>query len=84
VQIEVYDRWDCLIARLDLGYEEVKLGIEYDGQRHVHLHAKRADDRRSNLLREHDWTLLRYGDADVFGYPAMIVQQVRRVLAPAA
>ncbi|MDQ6725040.1 MAG: hypothetical protein M3066_02535 [Actinomycetota bacterium] len=54
------------VARIDLAYPEVKLGIEADGRI---WHSGRADfardRRRANHLAGLGWTLLRYGWADL-------------------
>jgi len=54
------------VARLDLAYPRVRLGIEADGRV---WHSGRADftrDRqRANRLAHAGWTLLRYGWADL-------------------
>ncbi|MGA5463041.1 hypothetical protein [Mycobacterium sp. NPDC050041] len=33
-QVNVFDEWGTFVARLDLAYERVKVGIEYDGPQH--------------------------------------------------
>lgn len=33
-QVNVFDEWGTFVARLDLAYEGVKVGIEYDGPQH--------------------------------------------------
>ena len=33
-QIEVLDDWGRVLARIDMGWPQVKVGIEYDGSQH--------------------------------------------------
>jgi hypothetical protein len=33
-QVEVVDRWGTFVARLDMAYDEVQVGVEYDGAQH--------------------------------------------------
>lgn len=39
-QIPVYDEWGQLVAVVDMGWEEIKVGLDYDGEHH------RTDPRR--------------------------------------
>lgn len=54
------------VARIDLAYPEIRLGIEADGRI---WHSGKADferDRtRANVLAASGWTVLRFGWADV-------------------
>jgi very-short-patch-repair endonuclease len=67
----VFDAYGNLIGRVDMGYEDFRVGIEYDGPQHWTDPARRARDigRQANLEAE-GWIiirvssdLLRYGQA---------------------
>lgn len=83
VQYEVYDGDGRLVARLDLAYPQRRLGIEYDGWLYRQdLDRFRYDRRRQNRLFDlGGWRLRRYVDADVLRTPAVIVRQIRQLLA---
>ena len=78
-QAEIYNRMGRLIGRLDLYYENERLGIEYDGG--LHRMQLAEDNRRQNLLLEAGVTLLRFTATDVYGRPEPVVNQVRGLLA---
>ena len=61
-QIEIIDAFGQVVFRLDLGYEDRRIGLEYDGREyHEGLAAVAHDERRRTLLRsEHGW--------DVYGF----------------
>ncbi|GFG74239.1 DUF559 domain-containing protein [Mycobacterium botniense] len=59
-QIPIYDEYGDFVARLDMGYEELRVGIEYDGIQHW-MDRKQRDrdiDRHSALL-DLGWTIIR-------------------------
>lgn len=52
-QIAVYDRFGELIAYLDMGWEDIKVAAEYDGQQHRTDRMQYAwDSRRREKLEE--------------------------------
>jgi very-short-patch-repair endonuclease len=77
-QLEVFAPDGRFVARLDLGYEEFLLAIEYDGA--LHWEQRREDDRRRDALRALGWTVLVFSAVDVYRRPAAIVAQVRAAL----
>lgn len=81
-QQDLFDRRGVFLARPDLFYPEVKLGIEYDGG--THKMSLVDDNRRQNRLLAEGIRLLRFTAADVYNQPALVVQQVRVMLAAAA
>lgn len=68
------------VARIDLAYPELRLGIEADGRR---WHSGRADferDRaRGNQLAAQGWTMLRFGAHDIRRRGRGIVAEARAV-----
>jgi hypothetical protein len=84
VQYEVFDTAGFFVARLDLAYEDVRLGLEYDGDHHRERAVFQRDAVRLNRLRLCGWTVLRFTADDVFRHPERIVAQVRGALDQAA
>ena len=78
-QVSINDRWGRFVGRPDLYYESHRLGIEYDGG--IHRDRLTSDNRRQNALLKAGIRLLRFSAADVLGDPALIVAQVRALLA---
>jgi hypothetical protein len=63
-QVVVRDRYGIVIARLDLGWDRWRVGVEYDGAHHWLDAAQRGDDlRRGNALAAAGWTVLRVNAA---------------------
>ncbi|WP_306306546.1 hypothetical protein [Mycobacterium celatum] len=75
-QIVVRDNFGDPFARLDMGYEEFKVGVEYDGVQHWTDPARRAYDidKHAKLLAR-GWRVIRVS-ADMLSYR-------RQVLSPA-
>ncbi|WP_334137643.1 DUF559 domain-containing protein [Corynebacterium variabile] len=47
------------MARLDLGCEELKLALQYDGSGHLHRSVRDKDSRINAELANHDWHVVR-------------------------
>ncbi|WP_099021422.1 hypothetical protein [Mycolicibacterium palauense] len=59
-QIPVYDEGGYPFARLDMGYQDCKVGVEYDGAQHWTDPKRRAHDlQRQVELADHGWTIVR-------------------------
>jgi hypothetical protein len=59
-QIQVYDDHRCFVARIDMGYEDVLVGIEYDGPQHWTDPAVRQRDiDRQVALQDLGWKIIR-------------------------
>lgn len=64
-----------VVARLDLGWPERRVGLEYDGQVHVTPEQVRIDLRRHNLVREAGWRVLQV-DRYQIRYPDEVLRQL--------
>ncbi|WP_308214468.1 hypothetical protein [Mycolicibacterium diernhoferi] len=79
-QIEVYDEYS-LIGRLDMGWPEWKVGVQYDGVQHWTDPRQRARDIDQDLAyRDAGWRIARVG-ADLMRYRRpTILRRVRDAL----
>jgi hypothetical protein len=81
-QIEALDRYGTLVARIDMGYEQVRVGVEFDG---MQFHTAEADEehdefRRERLRREFDWRLVTCNGASVMGPDPTLEEEVAQLL----
>ncbi len=81
LQFKVRDANGRLVARLDMAWPSLRLGIEADG-REVHElpEALLADRRRQNDLQDLRWTILRFTWDDVVNHPQSVIAKVRSTL----
>jgi very-short-patch-repair endonuclease len=83
-QIVVRNRYGVPFARVDMGYEECKVGVEYDGPQHWTDPARRtADIDRYAELGEIGWRMVRVSN-DLLRYrPGVIVSRTCAALSAA-
>jgi hypothetical protein len=78
-QIAVLDELGNSIAYLDMGWEDVKVAVEYDGEQHrVDRRQYTWDVRRLESLERLGWIVIRVVAGD---RPAVVVARVRAALA---
>jgi very-short-patch-repair endonuclease len=78
-QIPVSDEFGDLIVYLDMGWEDVKVAVEYDGEQHRSDRWQYTwDIRRSEMLERLGWIVIRVVAGDG---PADVVRRVRAALA---
>ncbi|MCV7078940.1 hypothetical protein [Mycobacterium szulgai] len=78
-QIPVCDEFGEAIAYLDMGWEDVKVAVEYDGDQHRNDRNQFAwDVKRLEMLQRRGWIVIRVLAGDK---PAEIVRRVRAALA---
>jgi hypothetical protein len=78
-QIPVCDEFSEAIAYLDMGWEDVKVAVEYDGDHHRSDRSQYAwDARRLEMLGRLGWIIIRVMAGD---RPAEIIHRVRAALA---
>lgn len=67
-QIPVYDRYGQLVAVVDMGWEEIRVGVDYEGEHH-RLSSNRfnRDIRRQEALTELGWVDVRVTVEDCEG-----------------
>lgn len=82
-QVHVFTRSRVFIGRADLGYEELKIAIEYDGA--LHWEQRCEDERRRDAMREAGWIVIVLTADDIFKTPEATAARIRRArLARAA
>jgi len=64
-----------VMARLDLGWPEHRVGLEYDGQVHLERRQHSRDLVRHNRIRAAGWDVLQV-DAHAFGHPEEFLAQL--------
>jgi very-short-patch-repair endonuclease len=77
-QVDIFDADGRFVGRPDLYYEEVRLGIEYDGA--THRTSLAEDNRRQNNLLRAGVRLLRFTAADVSN-PASLLAHVSAAIS---
>lgn len=80
-QIVVRNIWDAVVARIDMGWEQWLVGVEYDGPQHwTDPRIRAADIERTARLESRGWRLIRVS-ADLLRHrPDVIVDRARRAL----
>jgi hypothetical protein len=83
-QIEVRGDWGTVLARIDMGWEEWKVGVEFDGAHHWTDPTQRTRDiDRLAELEARGWIIIRVS-ADLLRYrPEVVIARVRRALRAA-
>ena len=79
-QFVVCDDLGCFVARLDLAWEAVKVGVEYDGAHHRQSDQHSRDLVRHNRLRALGWTVIQV-DAAQLRNPEDLVALLRGLLS---
>lgn len=83
-QIEVLNDWGAVLARIDMGWERWKVGVEFDGAQHWTDPARRNRDiDRLAELEVRGWTIIRVS-ADILRHrPHVVIERARRALLAA-
>lgn len=69
-------------VELDIGFEELKLGLEFDGfEYHSSKEAQETDALRQNDLVRDGWTILRFPPGELESHPDRFVALVRATLS---
>jgi hypothetical protein len=83
-QIVVRNMWGAVLARIDMGWEEWLVGVEYDGAQHWTDPRIRANDiDRTAELERRGWRLVRVSAELLRHRPDVIVERVRSALLAA-
>lgn len=68
------------VGRVDLGWPDQRVIVEFDGDIHRQRDVFVKDARRQNRLIAAGWTVLRFTSADVLGRPDEVLAAIRRAL----
>jgi very-short-patch-repair endonuclease len=86
-QVEVRDNFGNVVGRLDLAYEEVLLGLEFDGvDPHTGIDRRTGelrfhrDRRRLRELSRHGWLILTFTGEDVLRRGELVVREAEAAL----
>jgi Protein of unknown function (DUF559) len=83
-QIEVLNVWGAVIARIDMGWEEWKVGVEFDGAQHWTDPMQRSRDiDRLAELQARGWTIIRVCADTLRQRPHVVVARRRSALLAA-
>jgi hypothetical protein len=83
-QIVVCDGWNWVLARIDMGWKEWLVGVEYDGPQHWTDPRVRANDiNRTADLEQRGWRLIRVSSELLRARPDVVVARARRALLAA-
>jgi very-short-patch-repair endonuclease len=78
-QIPVHNEYGVLIAEVDMGYEDLKIAIEYEGAHHrTDRRQFDKDIRRYDELIELGWIVLRFTAEDT---PGTVIRKIAAALA---
>ncbi|MCW2686952.1 MAG: hypothetical protein JWR37_1842 [Mycobacterium sp.] len=81
-QIEIFDAYGNFVARLDMGWEEFRVGVEFDGAQHWTDAAQRSRDiDRLAELEALGWTIVRVSAEMLRDRPGTVVARVRAALS---
>ncbi|UOY02789.1 hypothetical protein [Blastococcus sp. PRF04-17] len=78
VQVPIHDRSGRAVVHADLGYEEWKIAIEYEGRQHADIDQFGRDIDRYSLMAADGWLVLRFADRHMG--PAPVVSRTRGAL----
>lgn len=77
VNIPIHDADGNLRFRIDLGFEEVRFAIEYDGRWHDEEDQRQHDEeRRTALSTEENWTFLIVKAPDLYEQPEQLLARI--------
>jgi Protein of unknown function (DUF559) len=80
-QIEVLGDWNGVLARVDMGWQEWKVGVEFDGAHHWTDPAQRTwDIDRLAELQARGWVIVRVSADLLRNRPEVVVARVRHAL----
>ncbi|MBB2890588.1 hypothetical protein [Flexivirga oryzae] len=82
VDLRFYTDDGTLLRRIDMGYRDIKLAVEYDGRQHVERKAQWAGDIRRREYFDHlEWKFITLISPDIWTTPGQTVGRVRDGLA---
>ena len=81
IQIVVRDEWGTIVARIDMGWREWCVGVEFDGAQHWTDPLQRSNDiDRAAELARRGWVVVRVSYDLLRNRPAVVIERVRQAL----
>ncbi len=80
-QFEVFDERGLFVARVDFGWPDRKIALEYDGAYHADPLQQIKDRERVSALKSLGWTVIHMTASDLRD-PERVLCELRRALAP--
>ncbi|MDD4867749.1 MAG: hypothetical protein PHQ28_11730 [Mycobacterium sp.] len=83
-QIVVCNEWGWVVARIDMGWEQWHVGVEYDGEQHwTDPRVRTKDIDRHAELERRGWRIVRVSAGLLRDRPDVLVERARRALLAA-
>jgi hypothetical protein len=83
-QLVVRNEWGAVLARIDMGWEQWRVGVEYDGAQHWTDPRIRANDiDRTAELERRGWRIIRVSADLLRNRPDILAARIREVLRAA-
>jgi hypothetical protein len=83
-QIAVCNEWGAVLARIDMGWEQWRVGVEYDGAQHWTDPRIRARDiDRAAELERRGWRIIRVSADLLRNRPGIAIARIREALVAA-
>lgn len=83
-QIVVRNEWGWVVARIDMGWERWRVGVEYDGEQHwTDPRVRTKDIDRQAELERRGWRIIRVSAGLLRDRPDVIVERARHALLAA-
>ncbi|OBH06856.1 MULTISPECIES: DUF559 domain-containing protein [unclassified Mycobacterium] len=80
-QIPVHNEWGAALARIDMGWEQWRVGVEYDGAQHWTDPRIRANDiDRAAELERRGWRIIRVSADLLRNRPDIVIARIREAL----
>ncbi len=75
------DEWARVRRRIDMGWEDRLVGVEYDGEQHWQdARAYAADIERLEFLAARGWTIVRVSSTQLRNRPEQVIGRARDAL----
>jgi very-short-patch-repair endonuclease len=78
LQIPIHDRWGIVRVHADMGFEEWKVALEYEGRQHADDDQFGRDIDRYSLMAADGWVTLRFAKRHL--NPGIVLDRIRRTL----
>ena len=83
-QIVVRNEWGAVLARIDMGWEQWRVGVEYDGAQHWTDPRIRSNDiDRAAELERRGWCIIRVSADLLRNRPDIVIERIRQALRAA-